>query len=136
MDGTCSKPTNLVIGFTVGVWDLFHEGHKNFLERCRNHCDYLIVGVMTDYWVRVQKGDDRPVDSLEVRSFRVGEFGDKIIALDTLDMSAYLQIADVWIKSEGQTKMRPDVFRNIITLKRTRGVSTTEIINAEKTYCS
>jgi len=33
------------VGLTSGTFDLFHVGHLEFLERCREKCDFLIVGV-------------------------------------------------------------------------------------------
>ena len=33
------------IGFTCGVFDLFHAGHVLMLQECKQHCDYLIVAL-------------------------------------------------------------------------------------------
>ncbi|EJU9788322.1 adenylyltransferase/cytidyltransferase family protein, partial [Vibrio vulnificus] len=45
----------MIIGYTSGVFDMFHIGHSNFLEECRKYCDILYVAVDSDNRVKVLK---------------------------------------------------------------------------------
>lgn len=53
-------PKGARIGVTSGCFDLLHNLHLNYLQRCARLCDYLVVGVDSDDLVRATKGPLRP----------------------------------------------------------------------------
>lgn len=73
------------IGYTTGVYDLFHIGHLNLLKNAKANCDYLIVGLSTDELVQY-KGKS-PVIPLEERMAIVEavKYVDKVVIQDDLD---------------------------------------------------
>ena len=74
------------IGYTTGTFDLFHVGHLNLLEKAKENCEILIVGVSTDELVKDYKGE-LPVIPFEDRIRIVGALKcvDKVIAQKTLN---------------------------------------------------
>lgn len=72
------------IGFTTGVFDVFHVGHLNLLEKCKEMCSYLIVAVCDDDYVKNIK-KKTPVYSLEerVRILNALECVDEVVVINS-----------------------------------------------------
>lgn len=72
------------IGFTCGAFDLCHAGHMLMFKECKDHCDFLIVGLHTDPTLdRPEK--NKPIQTLEERRIQLEaiRYIDKIITYDT-----------------------------------------------------
>ena len=74
------------IGYTTGVFDLFHIGHLNILRRAKEMCDILIVGVSTDELVKDYK-KKTPIIPYEERKAIVEsiKYVDRVVAQETMD---------------------------------------------------
>lgn len=74
------------VGYTQGVFDMFHIGHLNLINQAKKYCDYLIVGVNADELVQAYK-HKTPVIPEEERSEIVANIKavNEVIVADTLD---------------------------------------------------
>ena len=123
----------MIVGFTVGVFDLYHEGHKRLLTYCGDRCDYLIVALVTDQLTRIQKGHDRPAWSYQKRyvELRKHPAVARVIPIDRIDeqsMRDMLAFTDVWFRGENQTNMPLIDWPTIAWVRETPGISTSRLI--------
>jgi len=74
-----------IIGYTTGVYDLFHVGHLNLLRNAKNFCDKLIVGVTTDDLVKYK--NKKAVIPYEERSeiVRSIKYVDVVVPQENMD---------------------------------------------------
>lgn len=133
----------MVIGYTTGVFDLFHIGHLNLLKNAKGMCDKLIVGVTVDELVQY-KGKKAMIpfdDRLEiVRSCRYVDVAIPQYDMDKLDACKKLGAnilfvgddwygTDKWVKYEEQFK---DEGIEIVYFPYTKSISSTKITEALK----
>ncbi|MBD5174714.1 MAG: adenylyltransferase/cytidyltransferase family protein [Bacteroidales bacterium] len=101
------------VGYTTGVFDMFHIGHLNILRRAKEQCDTLIVGVTTDELCFTRK-HKYPIISEGERMEIVEaiKYVDKVIAQKDMDKRKAVEVcgADVvfvgsdWKGSEAWNK--------------------------------
>lgn len=74
------------IGYTTGVFDLFHIGHLNILKEAKKLCDELIVGVTIDDLVQKRK-NKLPVIPFDERIEIVSSirYVDRVVAQENMD---------------------------------------------------
>jgi ethanolamine-phosphate cytidylyltransferase len=69
-DGKGANPGDRIV-YVAGAFDLFHIGHLDFLEKAKEHGDFLIVGLHTDTIVNQYKGGNYPIMNLHERVLSV-----------------------------------------------------------------
>lgn len=127
------------VGYTTGVFDMFHIGHLNILKRAKEQCDYLIVGVSTDELVKEYK-HKTPIIPFDERCAIVEAIRyvdevvpqttmNKIEALKKLNFDVMFHGSD-WKGSDLYSKYEQEFKRigvDLVFLPHTDGTSSTEL---------
>ncbi|MDC1286920.1 adenylyltransferase/cytidyltransferase family protein [Gammaproteobacteria bacterium] len=98
----------MIIGYTSGVYDLFHVGHLNLLRNAKGMCDKLIVGVSTDELVEYKNKKAVIPHTERMEIVRALRYVDSVIAQENLNKFEMweklkfdvLFVGDDWYKSE------------------------------------
>jgi glycerol-3-phosphate cytidylyltransferase len=134
----------MVVGYTTGVYDMFHIGHLNVIKRAKELCDYLIVGVSTDELVQHDK-NKTPVIPFNERAEIVAalKYVDRVVPqIDKNKMEAWKKyhfnkmfVGDDW-KGTAQwiefEKEFDPVGVEIVYLPHTDGISSTKLTGVIK----
>lgn len=127
------------IGYTDGVYDLFHIGHLNMIEAAKKQCEYLIVGVHSDEVVRQYKYHFPIIPEAErARIIGAVKGVDRVVINDIRDKLTLLErycfnvvfIGDDWKGTERWNhfeKVLKERDVDVIYVPYTKGISTTEI---------
>ncbi len=132
------------VGYTQGVYDMFHIGHLNLINHAKEYCDYLIVGVNSDELVREYK-HKTPIINEKDRQTIVANIKavDECVIVHTLDKEAILEmyhfdvifIGDDWKGNPRWEQTKIDLKKHgvdLIFLPHTDGISSTELRQIEE----
>lgn len=127
------------IGYTQGVFDMFHIGHLNLLNEAKKRCDILIVGVNSDELVFKYKKKQTVISQdCRVKIVQNIKAVDSALIVDTLDKMEILEqvnydaifIGSDWKDSPRWKKTAEELAeagKDVIFLPYTAGVSSTEL---------
>ncbi|MDM8249753.1 adenylyltransferase/cytidyltransferase family protein [Lacrimispora saccharolytica] len=127
------------VGYTQGVYDMFHIGHLNLINHAKEYCDYLIVGVNADRLVQEYKHKTPVINEIEraeiVRNIKAV---DKCVIAHTLDKKAALElyhfdaifIGDDWKGNPRWEQTKIELAKHgvdLVFLPHTEGLSSTKL---------
>jgi len=128
------------VGYTTGVFDLFHIGHIRILKRAKERCEKLIVGITTDELVSYKY--KKAVIPFEERIEIVSciKFVDEVIPQVSMDkMTAWQKlkfdvmfVGDDWKGTDKWTQYEKEFEKvgvKIVFFPYTKGTSSTLINN-------
>jgi glycerol-3-phosphate cytidylyltransferase len=131
----------MVVGYTTGVFDLFHIGHLNLLKNAKGICDKLIVGVSTDELVAYKHKKAVIPFEERIEIIRCIKYVDAAIPQTTMDKMEMwnklhfdiMFVGDDWFKTDKWhdfEKQFAEVGVRIVYFPYTQGTSSTIINDA------
>lgn len=122
------------IGYTTGVYDLFHVGHLNILRKAKEQCEYLVVGVSTDKLVESYKGKTPIIPFGErIEIVKAIKYVDQVIPQTTMDKIQAWKGLHFNVMFHGSDWQGSDMYNKIEEGLRTVGVDTVYIPHTEGT---
>lgn len=131
---------NKIIGYTSGVYDMFHIGHLNVIKRAKERCDFLIVGVSTDEVVEQNK-NKKPIIPFEERVAIVEaiKYVDQVVPQERYDIEGKIEtvkkyginimfVGSDWQGTEKWNKIEAELVKigcKVVYLLHTDGISST-----------
>lgn len=125
------------VGYTSGVYDMFHIGHLNILERAKEQCEYLIVGVTTDELCYQRKKKEPIINQQDrIQIVRAIRYVDEAIFqsnMDKLDIIKKYNVEAVFVGSDWENTPAWNEYERefktvgckVVYLKHTDGISST-----------
>lgn len=132
-----------IIGYTTGVFDLFHIGHLNLLKNAKGMCDKLVVGVSTDDLVSYKNKKAVIPFSERIEIVRNIKFVDAVVPQEDMDKLSmckklkadFLFVGDDWYGTEKWQeieKQLEEIGVKVVYFPYTKGTSSTLIGNVLK----
>lgn len=130
----------MIIGYTAGVFDLFHIGHLNLLKNAKGMCDRLIVGVTTDELVKYKNKSPVIPFQERIEIVRNIKYVDAVVAQEDMDKllmckklkAKVLFVGDDWYATD-KWEAYEEEFReagiDIVYFPYMKGISSTKINN-------
>ena len=127
-----------IIGYTSGVYDLFHIGHLNMLRNAKSLCDKLIVGITTDELVSYKNKKSVIPFTERMEIVRSIKYVDAVVAQENMDKFELWEklkydvmfVGDDWFKSDKWNELDAqfkEVGVKIVYFPYTKGTSSTLI---------
>ena len=131
----------MIIGYTTGVYDLFHIGHLNLLKNARGMCDKLIVGVTVDELVQYKGKNAMIPFEVRIEIVRSCKYVDAAVPQYNMDKlsackkvgASYLFVGDDWYGTKKWIDYEEEFSKEgikIVYFPYTKGISSTKITEA------